>query len=240
MSGWKAKRFWKDVSVELTPAGFAVRLDGRPVRTPAKAEVLVPTRALAEAMAGEWEVVEDEIRPLEMPVTRSVNAAIDKVTPQFDEVAELIAAYGGTDLLCYRAEGPETLCRQQSEGWDPLLDWAAETFGARLEVAGGVMPVEQSDAAVAALAAPLRAASPFELTALHDLVGLSGSLVIGLAIAHGRLAPEEGWALSRIDEEFQAEQWGRDEDAEAAAAHKRGEFLHAARFHRLSRDLQGR
>ena len=194
----------------------------------------MPTPALAEALAEEWRAVEDDIRPADMPVTRSVNAAIDKVIPQFDEVARLIASYGGTDLLCYRAQAPEALVRRQAAGWDPLLDWADARFGARLSVACGVMPVGQSDAALDRLRARVTLATPFQLAALHDLVGLSGSLVLGLAVADGRLDADTGWALSRIDETFQAEQWGRDDEAEAAAAFKRDEFRHAARFHALS------
>lgn len=234
MTAWKARRFWTEVSVEESKHGYAVRLDGRPIRTPAKAEALVPTLTLAQALAEEWRAVDGEVSPRDMPVTRSVNAAIDKVTPQFDEVAKLIAAYGETDLLCYRAAAPDALCQRQAIGWDPLLDWAGKTFGARLSIACGVMPVAQSDQALSALRDRVAASSPFQLTALHDLVGLSGSLVLGLAVADGHLDPEHAWALSRIDEEFQAEQWGRDDEAEAAAAYKRGEFLHAARFHDLS------
>ncbi len=129
MSGWTAKRFWTDATVEQTPEGFVVRLDGRDIRTPGKAPLIMPTRALAEAVREEWAMQGDKIDPTTMPVTRTVNSAIDKVAAQRNEVVELIAAYGDADLMCYRATSPVELVRRQSEAWDPLLDWAAETPG---------------------------------------------------------------------------------------------------------------
>lgn len=234
MSGWAAKRFWTEARAEAAPEGFTVRLDGRPVRTPSKAPLVVPTRAMAEAIAAEWAAQDGKVDPRTMPTTRSANSAIDKVVPQFHEVATLVAAYGASDLLCYRAAGPDGLIRRQAEAWDPMLDWAAGTFGARLAVTTGVVPVAQDAAACAALEARVRACSSFELAALHDLVGLSGSLVLGLAAANGVAAPEDVWTLSRIDEDWQADLWGHDEEAEEAAAAKRAEFLHAHRFWVLS------
>lgn len=233
MSTWAAKRFWKDTLVEAEEGGFAVRLDGRAVKTPAKAALVMPTRALAEAVAAEWDAQEGTIDPQQMPVTRSVNAAIDKVATQFDEVAALIADYGGTDLLCYRADGPEGLCARQAEAWDPLLEWAAQRYGARLAPTSGVMHVAQDDAALKALAAEVRALCPFALTAVHDLVGISGSLVIGLAAIEGWADAEDLWARSRIDETWQEEQWGVDVEASELAASKKRDFEHALRFYKL-------
>lgn len=230
MSVWRPKRFWKSVSVEPAEEGFGVALDGRPVRTPAKAALILPTRAMAEAVAGEWQGVEGEIRPETMPVTRRANAAIDKVAPQFDEVAEMIAAYGGSDLLCYRAEGPRELTEAQARGWDPLLDWAEATFGARLAVTQGVVPVAQAETALERLRAEVRACSAFQLTALHDLVALTGSLVLGLAATRPEFEPEDLWALSRIDEEWQIAQWGEDEEAAQAVALRKADFLAARKF----------
>lgn len=235
MSGWAAKRFWKAVGIEETPEGHAIRLDRRPLRTPAKRPLLMPTRAMAEAVAAEWEAVEGAVDPRLMPVTRSANAAIDKVAPQFDEVAGLIADYGASDLVCYRAEAPHELVRRQAAGWDPLLDWAERRHGASLIVARGIVPVRQPAASVAALASVVRALSPFELTALHDLVSLSGSLLIGLSATEPGADPQELWRLSRIDEDWQAELWGEDEEAHEATEAKRRDFLHAHRFWHLAR-----
>lgn len=234
MSGWTAKRFWKEARAEAIEGGYTVHLDRRPIRSPAKRPLLLPTPAMAEAVAAEWAAVAEVVDPGAMPVTRSANAAIDKVAPQFDEVAGLIAAYGGSDLLCYRAKGPEALVRAQAEAWDPLLDWAARSYGAPLVTTVGVVPVDQPSESLARLAAPLRAASAFELTALHDLVSLTGSLVLGLAATSGGFEPEAIWRLSRIDEDWQAVQWGEDEDAMIAAARKRGDFLHARHFWEIS------
>ena len=237
MSDWAMKRFWKETGVAPGEGGWTVPLDGRPIRTPAKAPLALPTRAYAEACAAEWEAQQGEVRPETMPLTRSANAAIDKVAIQFDEVAGLIAAYGETDLLCYMAEGPDSLVARQAAAWDPLLDWAAETLGARLAPTAGIVHRPQDPDALARLAAATRAFDPFELAAFHDLVALSGSLVIGFAAARGAEPPETLWTLSRIDEDWQAEQWGEDEEAAAQAAHKKRAFLCAAHiFSLLARD----
>lgn len=237
MGEWAMKRFWKQTGVAKTEAGWTVTLDGRPLRTPAKAPFAVPTRAYAEACAAEWEAQTEAVKPETMPLTRSANAAIDKVAQQFDEVAALLAAYGETDLLCYRAEGPERLAGRQAEAWDPLLDWAAATLGARLVPTAGIVHRPQDRAALDRLGAAVRAFDPYALAAFHDLVALSGSLVIGFAAARGLAAPEELWTVSRIDEDWQAEQWGLDEEAAEQAAHKREAFLKAAHiFSLLGRD----
>jgi chaperone required for assembly of F1-ATPase len=237
MSGWKAKRFWKAVTVAEAEGGFAVLLDARPVRTPAKAPLLLPSHAMAEAIAAEWEAVEGAVDPRTMPVTRRANAAIDKVALQFEEVAQLVADYGGSDLLCYRAEAPEALVEAQAQAWDPLLDWAADTFSSRLCVTRGVVPVAQPADCLDRLAAVVRATTPFQLTALYDLVGLSGSLILGLAATRGEFDAESLWSLSRLDEDWQAEHWGEDEEASANAALRKTEFLRARHFWELSRPL---
>jgi chaperone required for assembly of F1-ATPase len=234
MSNWVAKRFWTDVNVIEIDGGFAVHLDARPVKTPAKAALVVPTRSMADAVAGEWRLVVEKIDPNVMPVTRSANASIDKVATQFGEVATMLAAYGGSDLLCYRAENPEGLVQRQTEGWDPLLDWAHATFGARLVSTVGIMPIEQSEVDLAALSAPLFEASNFELAAFHDLIAMSGSLVIALGVTRRHLTPAEAWTLSRIDETWQAEQWGTDDDAAQVAEIKRAAFVHAADFYQMA------
>lgn len=232
MSEWKQRRFWKEASAAATDddAGWTVLLDGRPVRTPAKARLLLPTEALAQELATEWAAQGETVDPGAMPFTRMANSAIDKVTVQYDAVTEMIAEYGGSDMLCYRADGPETLVQRQAEGWDPLLDWAASGLGAPLVMTSGIMHVTQPAKSQARLLAHVRALTPFQVAAVHDLVALSGSLVIGLAVLHDVLDTEELWSRSRIDETFQQEQWGVDEEAAEVAALKRGDFLHAARF----------
>lgn len=235
MSGWTAKRFWKEANVAADGAGWGVRLDGRPVKTPAKAPLIVPTRAMADAIAAEWDAQQGVVQPATMPVTRAANSAIDTVSVQFDTVADMIAAYGETDLLCYRAEGPGPLADRQAACWDPLLVWAADVLGARLRVTAGVVPVAQDNASLARLDAAVRGFNPFELAALHDLVAIPGSLVIGLAMARGRISVEAGWAASRIDETWQAEQWGIDEEAAALEGRKRQALHDAARFLELAR-----
>lgn len=236
MSAWAQRRFWKKVSVAEAGGGFGVFLDGRPIRTPAKSPLILPRRALAEMVAAEWAAQKETVDPLSMPATRSANAAIDKVAPQRGEVVALLAEYGASDLLCYRAQSPERLAQRQAEAWDPLLDWAADALGARLRVAVGVMPVPQDAGALMRLRGQVAAQDDFELAAFHDLVSLSGSLILAFAVTQGVRSPEAAWTLSRIDEDWQIAQWGEDAEAAEMAARKRDDFLHAARFHRLARD----
>lgn len=234
MNDWKARRFWHEVGTVEGETGFEVRLDGRPVRTPLKTLLALPTRRLAEAVAAEWQAQEGEINPGTMPMTRSANAALDKVAPQHAEVAAMLAGYGETDLLCHRAEHPEGLIDLQNKGWNPVLDWAAGRYGAPLAVVQGVLPAKHPAASLAVYHAVVSGVRPFSMTALHDLVTLSGSLVLGLWVAEGAGDPQVAWDLSRIDENWQISQWGTDEEAGEAAQAKRAAFLHAARFLELS------
>ncbi|SLN67835.1 ATP12 family chaperone protein [Roseisalinus antarcticus] len=234
MTEWAFKRFWKSAQVVEEGDAFAITLDGRPVRTPAKAPLHLPTRAMADAVAAEWDAAPEVIDPRIMPATRAANAAIDKVIPQFDEVAGLISDYGGTDLLCYRAAAPQRLADRQAEAWDPLLDWAAEALGARLVAVPGVMHIPQDAAALQRLDGQVRAFDPFRLTAFSDLVGLSGSLVLGFAVTARVRIPDDVWTISRIDEDWQIEQWGEDEEAAESAENKRAAFLRAAEFFQLA------
>lgn len=238
MSEWKAKRFWREARVVEEMDGFGIRLDGRAVKTPAKAAMIVPTHAMAEAIATEWDAQEDLIQPGTMPVTRSANAAIDKVRHQHAEVADMLAGYGDTDLLCYRADSPDSLVRRQAEAWDPLLDWAETRYGARLVPVAGVMHRPQDPGALALFSAEVHAMDNFALTAFHDLVGLSGSLVIALAAMQDARPVEDLWEISRLDERWQEEQWGIDAEARAVEAVKRAEFLHAKRFDDLARGAE--
>jgi len=231
MSGWARKRFWKAAEVVPVEGGFTVRLDGRAIKTPGKEPLVVPTDALAGMIAAEWQAQGEKIVPETMPATRAANAAIDKVRGQFSEVAALVAAYGETDLLCYRAAAPAELRARQDGAWDPLLDWSAAHFGVRWVVVEGVMPQPQPPETLAVLNARVARFTEFGLTAFHDLVAMSGSLVIGLAVTEGYAAAETLWPLSRIDEDWQRELWGEDDEAQALAALRRQSFLNAAKFY---------
>jgi len=231
MSEWKQKRFWTEVSVQEDDDGYAVALDGRRIKTPAKAPLILPGRAMAEAVAGEWAAQDGEVDPLSMPFTRSANAAIDKVRAQHAEVADMLADYGDSDLLCYRAESPQALVERQAETWDPALDWAERALGARLEPRRGVIHQPQAPEALARLRAQVHALDAFRLAAFHDLVSLSGSLVLGFAAAKGWRDADALWEISRLDERWQEEHWGSDDEATASEAHKRAAFVHAKAFH---------
>ena len=231
MSEWKMKRFWSEVTPKPVEGGFAIELDGRGVKTPAKTALIVPNAVLAERVAQEWRAVEAEIDPSKMPYTRSANAAIDKVAVQHSEVAGLIADYAGTDLLCYRAESPIELQERQAAAWDGALDWARERFGLELSIATGVMPVRQADASLARALELCEAMSAFSLTAFHDLVSMSGSFVLGLRAAEGCDTAEKLWNTSRIDETWQEEQRGVDDEASEMAALKMTQFRHAYAFY---------
>lgn len=235
MAEWAPRVFWSEVEVVTRPGGYSVTLDGRPVRTPAKRPLDMPTRAMAEAVAAEWEAQEETIDPLSMPATRAANAAIDKIVPQKAEVASLIAAYGETDLLCYRAEGPRDLLERQRLAWDPLLEWSERVLGAPLVTVNGVMPQPQPAGSLRRLAEEVAARHAFELAGLHDLVGFTGSLVLGLAVDHREIAPETAWDLARVDEIFQQEQWGVDPEAKELERSRRRAFLAAHRFCELAR-----
>ncbi len=224
------KRFWQQARVEEAGGGFAVTLDSRPLKTPAKAPMILPTRALAGMVSDEWNAVEGAVKPEDMPATRMANAAIDKVADSFDEVAEMLAAYGDSDLLCYRASDPQGLVAQQAEKWDPLLDWAEAELGARLTPVSGIMHRPQDPAALATLREHVFALGPFELSAFHDLVTISGSLVLALAVTKSLLELEELWSRAILDELWQERQWGEDAEALALRARKKNDFFHAARF----------
>ncbi|MEM8577986.1 MAG: ATP12 family protein [Pseudomonadota bacterium] len=229
MSEWKQKRFWKSAAAEAVEGGWRIALDGRAVKTPAKAPLVVPSHTMAQRIAAEWDAQEDVVDPLSMPFTRSANAAIDKTAPMQAEVVQMLADYGDADLLCYRADAPAELVQRQAAAWDPLLDWAADALGARLAPRTGLMHAPQDPGALATLKDRTATLDAFELTAFHDLVSLSGSLVIGFAALDGQDG-DALWQTSRLDELWQIEQWGADEEAEAVAARKKGDFDHALAF----------
>lgn len=229
MTGWTRKRFWTQAAAAPVPGGWTVTLDGRAVKTPGKAPLVVPTPALADLIATEWAAQGAQVDPASMPATRAANTAIDRVTAHRAAVVAEIAAYAQTDLLCYRAEGPADLVARQAAVWDPLLDWSAAHHGVTWLRTAGVMPRPQPPATLDRMAQAVAAFDPFALTALHDLVALPGSLVIGLAAAAGAFDPAALWAAARLDEDWQADLWGRDPEAEAAAALRKAAFFAAKR-----------
>ena len=235
MSEWAPKRFWKNTEVQQIGTGWTVTLDGRGVKTPAKSALNTPTKALAEAIAAEWDAQEEKVDPSTMPFTRMTNSAIDKVAVQHAEVADMLAAYGDADLLCYRADSPQGLVARQAEHWDPLLDWAATELGAKLEARTGVIHAPQDENALSRLREHVHALDSFQLAAFHDLVTMSGSLVLGFAAFFEHCNADELWNLSRLDETWQEEQWGVDEEAHEKAEFKRSEFNHAAKYIKLCR-----
>ena len=225
------KRFYTSASVDAKgPGDYRIRLDGRPVRTPAKAELAVPTAALAEAIADEWQAQGTHVDPSSMLLTRLANSAIDGVARREAEVRADIAKYAGSDLLCYRAEGPEELQRRQAEVWDPILRWAEQELGARFAIGTGLMPVAQPDAAKAAVARALEDYDGFALAALHVITTLTGSVLLGLAHARGRLSAEEAWAAAHVDEDWQISKWGEDAEAKARRERRWAEMQAASRM----------
>lgn len=231
MSGWVRKRFWSAASVTPADGGYTVALDGRVLKTPAKAALVVPTQALADLIAAEWQAQSEVIDPNTMPATRAANAAIDNVRGQKAEVTEIIAAYGDSDLVCYRAATPEALVELEARAWDPLVDWAAHRYGLRPVVRTGVMHGPQPAPLLASFQADVERMDAFELTAFHDLVSMSGSLIIALALLDGYASADDLWQASRIDEDWQITQWGADAEAEALATLRRASFMNAARFY---------
>jgi len=224
------KRFYKDVAVGPVVGGYEILLDGRPVKTPARDALRLPTHTLARAVATEWEAQGDEIDPRTMPLTGLSNAAIDRVAPDPKTFATNLARYGEGDLLCYRADGPESLVLRQDEAWNPLLDWARRRFDVDFALVCGIMHSPQPGSTVERLQAAAASRDPFELAGLSPLVTISGSLLIALALAEGAIDLDAAWAAATLDEAWQAEQWGEDAEAQAALEARRREFAAAHRF----------
>ena len=220
------KRFWKTVTI----VNGAIELDGRPVRTPARAALTLPTPQLAEAVAEEWRSVGEELDPRAMPLTGLANAAIDQIAPNPAPFAADLARYGESDLLCYRAELPEPLVERQAMHWDPLLDWARTRYDVHFETTAGIMHRPQPAATIARLQEVVAALDPFQLAALSPLVTISGSLVAALALLEGAADRDIVWRAAQLDEDWQIEQWGEDELATRARNVRRADFDAAARF----------
>lgn len=224
------KRFWKEVALEETGDQWSIRLDGRPVRTPARALLALPTLALGEAVAEEWREVGATIEPRSMPLTGLANAAIDRVTPERQAFAQRLAKYGEADLACYRVEGPRELALRQEEEWDRLLSWARRRFDVDFTTTLGLLHVAQPKATVEQLAHAVAALDPFQLAGLAPLVTIGGSLVAALAVLERAVSPQKAFDAVSLEDRWQLEQWGSDAEAEAALENRRRDFLAAARF----------
>lgn len=224
------KRFYKTVSVEPVAGGGAIRLDGRPVKTPARAELILPTPSLAAAVAAEWEAQQDDIDPRSMPLTGLANAAIDRVAPDPSAFAQTLASYAESDLVCYRAESPAELVGIEAECWDPLIDWAQQRYDIEFEIVHGIMHCAQPDETVERLSAAVRGYDHFQLAALQPLITIAGSLVIALALAEGEIDGRAAFDAAHLDELWQIEQWGEDELAREAREARSDDFRAAARF----------
>jgi chaperone required for assembly of F1-ATPase len=224
------RRFWKEVAVEPDEDGWTIKLDGRPVKTPARAALVVPTPALAEAIADEWQEAGEKVDPRAMPLTGLANAAIDRVAPDKDAFVEGLARYAEADLTCYRVEGPQPLIDRQERSWDPLLGWARRRYDVDFTTTAGLRPGAQPGATVERLSHAIATLDPFRLAALSSLVTIGGSLVAALAVLEKTMTAEQAWDAVSVDERWQLEQWGSDEEAEAALDNRRRDFLAAARF----------
>lgn len=223
------KRFYSNVQTAANDQGaFVVHLDGKPVRTPAKSVLAVPTEAAAQLIAEEFAKQVEVINPVTMPVMRLVNTAIDGVASEVDAVTEDVLRFASSDLLCYRAEGPNSLVERQNAAWDPILDWARDTLGARFSLAEGVMHVQQPRESIAAVGHHLRTRTdPFRLSAIHLMTSLTGSALIALSVEAGETDPEAAWNTAHVDEDWQSEQWGLDAEALARRANRKADFLAA-------------
>jgi chaperone required for assembly of F1-ATPase len=227
------KRFYKDASTRPVDGGWEILLDARTVRTPGRRPLAVPSAALAEAIANEWNAQGEEIAPRSMPLTGLANAAIDRVAADKEAFARSLSRYGESDLLCYRADHPAALVERQARLWDPLIAWARRRFDVDFEIVRGVMHRPQPEHTLRQLEQAVAARGPFELAGLAPLVTIAGSLVIGLALAEQAIGIDEAWTAAALDEQWQAEQWGEDSEAAAALAARRAEFEVAELFLRL-------
>jgi chaperone required for assembly of F1-ATPase len=217
------RRFYADAGVGEAEGGFTVTLDGKPIKTPSGRTVIVPARSLAETIAAEWNAQREFIDPLTMPVTRFANSVVQGVVENVAAVSDDVAKYFGSDLLFYRAGHPEGLVAREAAHWDPILFWAAKTLGAHFMLAEGVMHVRQPPSAIAAARGALPA-DPWAIAALHVITALTGSALLALALFHGVIDPDQAWAAAHVDEDWNAEKWGVDEEMAARRAAKLLDF----------------
>ena len=229
------KRFYAGVTVAPAEGGFTILLDGKPVRTPRKLPLTVPTRPLADAIAEEWAAQKERVDPASMPLSKLAITAIDGVATQMADVAADIVEFAGSDLLCYRAEEPEALAVLQAAAWDPILRWAEPELGARLATAKGILPVVQRPEALERIAAAVAPFDAMALTALHVITTLTGSAILALAHAAGRISAEEAWTAAHVDEDWQISRWGIDVEAAERSVRRWAEMQAASRFLELLR-----
>ncbi|MEH2560427.1 ATP12 family chaperone protein [Bradyrhizobium sp. AZCC 2289] len=223
------KRVYTSAGVAEADGGFAVTLDGKPIRTPSGRQVVAPTREIAEAIAAEWNAQGEMINPLTMPLTRFANSVVEAVADRVDAVADDVAKYLGTDLLFYRAGYPEALVAKEAAHWDPILFWAADTLGAHFILAEGIVHVAQPETAVAAARGAFPD-DPWSISALHVVTTLTGSALLALALAHGVRDAEQVWAAAHVDEDWNIEKWGMDEEVAARRAARLVDFQAAVRI----------
>jgi chaperone required for assembly of F1-ATPase len=224
------KRFWKDVNVEQRDDGWGLTLDGKPLRTPARAALAVPVELLAHAIAEEWRENEETVEPRAMPLTGLANAAVDRVRPDRQAFSAGLARYAEADLACYRAEGPRALVDRQEQDWDPLLVWARRRYDVDFVITSGLMHVAQPEATVERLTHAVESLDAFRLAALLPLVTIGGSLVAGLGLIEKALTPGQAWEAVSLDDRWQIEHWGADAEAVTALENRQRDFLAAARF----------
>jgi chaperone required for assembly of F1-ATPase len=224
------KRFYKQVSVTQADGGFEVQLDGRPVKTPLKRALVMPGEAMAKAVADEWQAQETHIDPGAMIITRLANTAIDRVAGDEGRIAGEIVQFSASDMVCYRADAPDSLVARQAERWDPVLDWAHRALGCRFICVAGVMHQAQPEGSLDKLRTALDRESPWRLTAIHNTTTLTGSALVGMMVAAGELSGDDAWAAAHVDEDWQIEQWGEDEEAQARRALRKADFDETVRF----------
>jgi chaperone required for assembly of F1-ATPase len=236
--GPRRKRFYAHAGIAEGVGGFTVTLDDKPIRTPSGRSVVAPSREIADAIAAEWEVQGEFIDPLTMPFTRFANSVLDAVVDRIDAVFEDVAKYFQSDLLFYRAGHPEALVAREAAHWDPLVFWAADALGAHFILAEGIVHVRQPDSAVAAARAALPT-DPWSIAALHVITAVTGSALLALALLRGVLEPDGVWAAAHVDEDWNIEKWGVDEEVAARRAARLVDFRAAARIVRALNPVSG-
>lgn len=234
MTTGPARRFYKQVAVTGTAAPFAIALDDRTLRTPLKRPLDLPTKVLAEALAAEWEAQAEKIQPHTMPFTKLANTALDRVATDRDRIIGEIVDFAGSDLVCYRAATPPDLVERQARIWQPVLDWARATFQGEFQATEGILHIAQPEASLAALRKYLSTKSPWALTALHNLTTLTGSALLSAMACEKGILPAEAWLAAHVDEDYQIEQWGWDEEARHRRDFRKREFDTCLRFCELS------
>ena len=224
------KRFWKKATVVEVSGGYGIELDGQRVQTPSKLPLIVVFRVIADAIASEWMAQVNLVNPSAMPATRMANSVIDKVILNQNAIIEMLTEYSGSDLLCYRATSPQSLIDAQGIVWDPLLDWSAKTNLAPMNVASGIMHVEQPVTSIDVYRSKLKEMNPYQLAGVHDLITISGSVIISMALISNHFSIDEAWTAASVDEIWQEKQWGSDIEAKEVRAKKRLDFDFAFNF----------